>query len=199
MPVKDVEEYISCHSYWEEELRQLHEMILTTALEPAIKWGAPVYTLEGKNVVGLGAFKNHYGIWFFNGALLKENTALLVNAQEGKTKALRQIKLQKGDDVSPSKLLPYVEEAIKNQREGKVINPVKPSEKKLVVPVELSNILKEDKEFEKAFNELTPGKQREYADHISDAKREATRLSRLDKIIPMIKRGEGLHDKYKNC
>ncbi|MBT8318987.1 MAG: DUF1801 domain-containing protein, partial [Gramella sp.] len=90
MAVKNAEEYISCHQYWEEELRQLHEMILTTELKSEIKWGAPVYTLEGKNVVGLGAFKKHFGIWFFNGALLKENTSLLVNAQEGKTKALRQ-------------------------------------------------------------------------------------------------------------
>ena len=125
MPVKNVEEYISCHTYWEEELRQLHEMIITTDLEPAIKWGAPVYTLNGKNVVGIGAFKNHYGLWFFNGALLKENTSLLVNAQEGKTKALRQIRFEKGDEINTSTLLPYIKEAIQNQREGKEIKAYK--------------------------------------------------------------------------
>ncbi|MDT0687112.1 DUF1801 domain-containing protein [Autumnicola psychrophila] len=37
-----------------------------------MKWGAPVYTLEGKNVIGLAAFKNHCAMWFFNGASLKE-------------------------------------------------------------------------------------------------------------------------------
>ena len=31
------------------------------------------------------------------------------------------------------------------------------------------------------------------------AKREETRLARLEKIIPMIKQGIGLNDKYKNC
>ncbi|MDX1428309.1 MAG: DUF1801 domain-containing protein [Salegentibacter mishustinae] len=197
MAVKNAEEYISCHKYWEEELRQLHEMILTTDLKSEIKWGAPVYTLEGKNVVGLGAFKNHIGIWFFNGALLKDNTALLQNAQEGKTKALRQIRFQKGDDITTSALLPYIREAIQNQREGKVIKPVKI--KTLVIPPELSKVLKSDKEMEKSFNQLSPGKQREYADHISEAKREATKLSRIEKIKPMIKNGVGLHDKYKNC
>ena len=197
MAVKNAEEYISCHKYWEEELRQLHEMILTTDLKSEIKWGAPVYTLEGKNVVGLGAFKNHIGIWFFNGALLKDNTALLQNAQEGKTKALRQIRFQKGDDITTSALLPYIREAIQNQREGKVIKPVKI--KTLVIPPELSKVLKSDKEMEKSFNHLSPGKQREYADHISEAKREATKLSRIEKIKPMIKNGVGLHDKYKNC
>ena len=197
MPVKSVEEYISCHSYWEEELRQLHEMMLTTNLEPGIKWGAPVYTLEGKNVVGLGAFKNHCGLWFFNGALLKLNTALLINAQEGRTKALRQIKLEKGDTINTSILLPYIKEAILNQLEGKEIKPVK--QKQLVIPSELSEAFETDASLRSSFKELSPGKQREYADHISEAKREATRQSRLEKIIPMIKNGVGLNDKYKNC
>lgn len=197
MPVKSVEEYISCHSYWEDELRQLHEMMLTTELEPTIKWGAPVYTIDGKNVVGIGAFKNHYGIWFFNGALLKNNTALLVNAQEGKTKALRQIKFEKGDEINTSILLPYIEEAIQNQKKGIEIKPAK--QKQLIVPPELSSAFKKDPELKSAFKKLSPGKQREYADHISEAKREATRHSRLEKVIPMIKSGVGLNDKYKNC
>ena len=197
MPVKNAEEYISSHEYWEDELRQLHEMIMTTDLKSEIKWGAPVYTLDGKNVLGLGAFKNHFGIWFFNGALLKENTALLVNAQEGKTKALRQIKFEKGDEISSSVLLPYIKEAIQNQREGKEIKPVKV--KTLVIPAELSEVLKTDQELESKFNSLTPGRQREYAEHISEAKKEATRIRRIKKIIPMIKSGVGLHDKYKNC
>ena len=192
MPVKTVEEYISCHTYWEEELRQLHEMILTTDLEPAIKWGAPVYTLNDKNVVGIGAFKNHYGLWFFNGALLKENTALLINAQEGKTKALRQIRFEKGDEIKASALLPYIKEAIQNQREGKVIKAIK--QKELIIPPELSKAFASDPELESAFNQLTAGKQREYADHISEAKRENTRINRLHKITPMIKNGAGLHD-----
>lgn len=197
MAVKNAEEYISCHTYWEEELRQLHEMILTTDLKSEIKWGAPVYTLEGKNVVGIGAFKNHYGLWFFNGALLKENTSLLINAQEGKIKALRQIKFEKGDEVKTTVLLPYIKEAIQNQREGKEIKPV--IDKKLVMPSELSEALQKDKELKKSFHILTPGKQREYANYISEAKREATKLTRLKKITPMIKDGVGLNDKYKNC
>ncbi|SDS67881.1 DUF1801 domain-containing protein [Gramella sp. MAR_2010_147] len=197
MAVKNAEEYIAVHSKWENELRQLHELIMTTDLKSEIKWGAPVYTLEGKNVVGLGAFKNHFGIWFFNGALLKENTAMLVNAQEGKTKALRQIRFEKKEEIKNSVLLPYIKEAIQNQREGKEIKPV--PKKKLVMPQELTAAFKSDNDLEKSFKKLTPGKQREYADYISQAKREATKLSRISKITPMIKNGVGLHDKYKNC
>ncbi len=197
MAVKTIEDYIAHHETFEKELRQLHEMILTTDLQPAIKWGAPVYTLNGRNVVGLGAFKRHFGIWFFQGALLKENTSLLVNAQEGKTKALRQIRFEKGDMINASLILPYIQEAIQNQREGKEIKPVR--KKELNIPEELKAAFKNDSELHSKFKKLTPGKQREYADHISEAKRETTKLSRIEKITPMIKNGIGLYDKYKNC
>ena len=197
MAVKSVQEYIETHPTWEKELESLRAIMQNTELEECIKWGAPVYALEGKNVAGIAAFKNHCALWFFNGALLKENTILLYNAQEGKTKALRQIRFEKGDKIEPKILQKYVLEAIQIQREGKEIKPV-PS-KELVVPSELKVAFGEDKDLEKSFQQLTKGKQREYADYISQAKRETTKQSRLEKIKPMIKNGEGLHDKYKNC
>ena len=46
---------------------------------------------------------------------------------------------------------------------------------------------------------LTPGKQREYAEYIQTAKQDATKQTRLEKITPMILKGVGLNDKYKNC
>ena len=49
------------------------------------------------------------------------------------------------------------------------------------------------------FKSLTLSKQREYAEYITEVKREETKLNRLQKIIPMIEKGIGLNDKYKNC
>ncbi|MCM4157674.1 YdeI/OmpD-associated family protein [Gramella sp. AN32] len=195
MAIKTPEEYLSKHTYWENELRGLHEMILSTGLKASIKWSTLVYTLNGKNVVGLGAHKNHGGIMFFNGALLKENTTLLVNAQEGKTKAMRQIKFTKDEPIDPEKVRPYILEATQNQREGKVIK----STIKVIIPKELNSELKKDTDLQKSFEGLSPGKQRDYADYISHAKREETKQKRLEKILPMIRAGMGLNDKYKNC
>ena len=197
MAVKNAEEYIAKHQKWDEELNILREMLLSTELGESIKWGAPVYTLNNKNVVGLGAFKNHCGLWFFNGALLKENTALLQNAQEGKTKALRQIRFEKGEVIDCGILRNYVLEAIQNQKEGKEIKPV--TNKEVIIPPELEQALEKDQELKTSFETLTPGRQREYAEYISEAKREATKQKRLEKIKPMIREGKGLHDKYKNC
>jgi len=36
---------------WEEELDYLKSIIIRTELVEAIKWGAPVYTLNNKNVL----------------------------------------------------------------------------------------------------------------------------------------------------
>lgn len=193
-----VQEYIEKHPKWETQLTELRELLLSTGMEETIKWGAPTYMINGRNVVGLGAFKNYYGLWFFQGALLKENTALLVNAQEDKTKAMRQMRFEEEDTLNCEVVRKYVLEAMQNQQEGKEIK-LERVEKELVIPAELEAAFGTDAALQESFNKLSPGKQREYALHISEAKREATRQQRLEKIIPMIKDGKGLYDKYKNC
>ena len=74
MPVQSADQYVEIHQNWQEELSVLRKMLLSTELEEEIKRGAPVYTLQGKNVIGLVAFKNHCALWFFNGASLKKNS-----------------------------------------------------------------------------------------------------------------------------
>lgn len=196
--VTSVEEYIESNTHFSEALTLLRSIILKTELNEAIKWSAPVYDLDGKNVVGLGAFKNHFGIWFFNGVFLKDELNLLVNAQEGKTKALRQMRFESISDINKDAVLAYVKEAINNQKAGKEITPDR-SKKKTVIPPELQTELDNNKALHSSFNELSPSKQREYCEHIATAKREPTKISRLEKIKPMILQGVGLHDKYKNC
>ena len=195
MPIKSFEEYAEKHQKWKEQLQQLRELLLSTELEETIKWGAPTYVLNNKNVVDLGSFKNHCALWFFNGALLQKNTELLINAQEEKTKALRQIRFKENDQLQLSVLKKYVEEAIQLQKAGKEIKPKK--NKPLTIPSELKEAFQKDTELKSAFEKFTKGKQREFTEHIANAKREATRISRLQKCIPMINAGIGLNDKYR--
>jgi len=196
--VTSLEEYIETHEKFSDALITLRNIINKTELNEAIKWSAPVYDLNGKNVVGLGAFKNHFGIWFFNGVFLKDKDNLLVNAQEGKTKALRQMRFESINDINNDAVLAYVKEAIENQKAGKEIKPDR-TKKETIIPPELQTVFTNDNEFQSCFNKLSPGKQREYCDHIASAKRKGTKLRRLEKIKPMILQGAGLHDKYKNC
>ena len=124
---------------------------------------------------------------------------MLHNAHEDKTKALRQIRFERGDEIKPEVLQKYISEATLNQKEGKIIKAEIKTNKELVIPSPLQEAFQNDSNFKTAFENLTPGKQREYASHIMEAKREETKLSRLEKIKPMIIEGKGLHDKYKNC
>ena len=195
--VNSVEEYIEEHTRFAEALTLLRGIINSTELEESIKWNAPIYALDGKNVIGLGAFKHHFGIWFFNGVFLKDEKNLLQSAQE-KTKGLRQMRFESINDIDKNSVLAYVKEAIENQRLGKEIKPSKTTKKDIAVPEELQRHLKELSVLFDAFKRLTPSKQREYCEFIAEAKRDATKQTRLDKITPMILQGIGLNDKYKN-
>ena len=196
--IYSVEEFIEKHDKYKDALELLRDIIISTEVEETIKWSIPTYTINNKNVLGIGAFKNHFGIWFFNGVFLKDEKKLLRNAQDGKTKAMRQLIFNSIEDIDKNIVLQYVKEAIENQKVGKEVKADR-KKKETVIPDELSAAFNKNKGLEASFNELAPYKQREYCDHIASAKREATKISRLEKIIPMIKNGVGLNDKYKNC
>jgi uncharacterized protein YdeI (YjbR/CyaY-like superfamily) len=70
---------------------------------------------------------------------------------------------------------------------------------KVEIPAELIKELDTNSELKKAFNLITSGKQKEYSLYIIEAKRELTKQNRIEKIVPMILKGIGLNDKYKNC
>ena len=193
-----IEAYFETEHPFKDAILTLRSIVNRTALKETFKWSAPVYTLDGKNVAGLGRFKRHFGVWFFNGSLINDKYGRLHNAQEGKTKALRQLRYTDASEIKEDELLYYLNEAISNQKKGIEVKAVK-SVKKLVLPIELTSAFSKNKNLEKAFKALTPGRQKEYAEHIASAKQEKTRLSRLEKATPLILDGKGLHDKYKNC
>lgn len=195
-----VDEYISKNPQWEKELSALREILLKTNLAEKVKWNAPIYVDENdKNIVGVAGFKNYFGMWFHQGVFLKDPHNKLQNAQEEKTKALRQWRFTNLQALLENEhiILDYVNEAILNQQNGLELKPQK--NKPIDIPKLLQEALSSDNTLKLKFEALSPGKRRDYADHIADAKREATKLSRLEKIIPMILDGVGLHDKYKNC
>jgi uncharacterized protein YdeI (YjbR/CyaY-like superfamily) len=192
--VNNVEEYISRNPDWHEELSQLRLIFLTMEMEETIKWGMPTYTVNGKNVAGLGAFKSYVGIWFHNGALLQDKNKKLINAQEGKTSGLRQMRFSSTEDIVPLMIIEYINEAVENQRAGKEIKANR--DKELIIPQQLVDKLHVDQSFSQNFKKLSKSKQREYAEYISEAKREETKRNRMEKIIPMINAEMGMNDRY---
>jgi len=198
MSTERIEAYFAKEQPFKEGIATLREIVLKTKMGETLKWGSPVYTVDGKNVLGILAFKKHFGIWFFNGVFLSDPKKVLQNAQEGKTKAMRHWKFTANDAIKPAVVLAYIEEAIENQRKGLVLKAVK-NTKKAVVPDLLKNVFRNNKSLKEKFEALPPGKQKDYCEYINTAKQEKTRLSRLEKIKPMILEGVGLNDMYRNC
>lgn len=44
---------------WREELETLRQIVLETGLKEEVKWGVPVYTNKGKNIVLIHGFKEY--------------------------------------------------------------------------------------------------------------------------------------------
>ena len=109
---KTVDEYLDNAKHWQDELRKVRKILLSTGLTETIKWGGPVYTnADGKNVVGIGGFKSYFGLWFFEGAALEDKEEVLINAQPGKTKMLRQWRMTSVKEIRPAVIKKYVKEA----------------------------------------------------------------------------------------
>ncbi|MBK7129094.1 MAG: YdeI/OmpD-associated family protein [Crocinitomicaceae bacterium] len=180
---------------WAEELEILYSIIRSTDLVETTKWGGPCFTIHGKNVLGVGGFKSYLGIWFYQGVFLKDAKKVLVNAGEGKTKALRQWRFNSKAEIDQKLVKAYILEAIENAKAGKELKPEKKSTG--IIPDELANALKKNKKLNAAFETLTPFKQREYINYISEAKQEKTRQTRAEKSIILIGQGKGLNDKYR--
>lgn len=180
---------------WPNEVQRLLEIIRKTGLEETIKWGEKTFTFQGRKVVGCLGFKSHFVLWFYNGVFLKDPYKVLQNAQEGKTKAMRQWRFYSADEIDEAKILEYVQEAIQNEIEGKVWKAEKSVEPE--IPSVFMKKLEENPDVKKAFEELTAFRRKEYIEFLISAKREETQLSRIEKIIPMILEGKGLNDRYR--
>ncbi|MGM0635378.1 MAG: YdeI/OmpD-associated family protein [Bacteroidota bacterium] len=180
---------------WEEEIQLIDAVLQSTEMTPTTKWGTKVYTLKEKNVVACFGFKNHFGLWFYHGVYLSDPKHLLVNAQKGKTKAMRHLKFTSKEEIDLDVIRLYVAEAIQLIKDGKFWKKEVKSE--AIKSSLLQKTLDENSELKAAFEKLTPYKQKEYHEHINSAKRESTQLKRLEKITSLILDIKGLNDKYR--
>jgi len=179
---------------WEVELSLLQSIIDKTELTQTTKWGGPVYVYEKKNVIGVGGFKDYFALWFFNGVFLKDEQKKLLNAQEDKTKSLRQWRFTSKEEINEKVILEYIAEAIENEKQGKII---KTSKKETIVSELLEKEMSQNSALAAAFQKFSPYKQYEFLEYIETAKQEKTKLSRIEKVIPMILGNIGLNDKYR--
>ena len=180
---------------WEAEIAEMQRLLAGFPLKEECKWGKPTYTLDGKNVVILQGFKEYFALGFFQGALLKDPKKLLV--QLGQVQAGRVMKFTSAQEIASkaATIKAYVREAIAVEKAGLRVEKKKTQD--FAVPEELKAKFRSDPRFKKAFEALTPGRQRGYLYHFAGAKQSATRAARIDKAMPAIFEGRGFLDRPK--
>jgi uncharacterized protein YdeI (YjbR/CyaY-like superfamily) len=188
-----VDFYFSKSQKWQSALEQLRRIVLDCQLTEELKWGCPCYTFHGKNIVLIHDFKEYCAFLFFKGALLNNSDEILIQ-QSKNVQAARQIRFTNVEEIMEMQaiLKTYIYEAIEVEKAGLEVKFKKTEE--FILVEEFQKKLDELPDLKKAFEALTPGRQRAYMLHFSSPKQSKTRESRVEKSIPQILDGKGLND-----
>jgi uncharacterized protein YdeI (YjbR/CyaY-like superfamily) len=185
--------YIADLTSWRGELAKLREIALACPLAEDFKWGHPCYTLNGQNVVLIHGFKEYCALLFMKGALMKDPAGILVQQTEN-VQSGRQIRFTSLEQIAGMEnvLKAYIHDAIEVEKSGAKVE--KKSTADFAVPEEFTKKLAEMPELKRAFEALTPGRQRGYLLHFGSAKQSKTREARIEKFVPKILAGKGFDD-----
>jgi uncharacterized protein YdeI (YjbR/CyaY-like superfamily) len=190
-----VDFYFDKADKWKKEVELLRTIVLDCGLTEKLKWGVPCYLFENSNIVLIHDFKDYCALLFFKGVLLSDANSILVQ-QTKNVQSARQIRFTNVGEIGKMKkiLKAYIYEAIEIEKAGLKVTLKKPEE--FVMAEEFKKKLsgKGGPALKKAFEALTPGRQRAYLLHFSAPKQSKTRAARVEKCIPHILKGKGLDD-----
>lgn len=189
----EVNQFFESVRLGKEALLLLRKLLNQTKLAEEYKWKQPCYTYQGKNVIILSGLKDHVVISFFKGALLTDKENLLEKPGDH-TQSARIIRFYTLDEVKrlTPQIKAFIKEAIEIEESGKKLE--KEESVKIEIPNELIDQFKKDKQFEKAYQHLTPGRQRAYLMFFTAAKQTETRTARIEKYKERILNGFGFND-----
>jgi uncharacterized protein YdeI (YjbR/CyaY-like superfamily) len=188
-----VDQFLNRIEQWKQEFKVLRAIVQECGLNEDLKWGQPCYTLNKSNIVLMHGFKDYCALLFFKGALLDNTEGLLVQ-QTDNVQSARQMRFNKTSEISKLKqqIKSLIFEAIEVEKAGLKVELKKTED--FEVAEEFRQKMEELPALKSAFEALTPGRQRAYLFHFSDAKQSKTRAARVEKHIPQILRGKGLND-----
>ena len=188
-----VDWFFSKKTKWQEAYSELRMLILDCGLTEELKWGCPCYTVANSNIVLIHGFKDYCALLIMQGALLKDKKKILVQQTEN-VQSARQIRFKNVEEILKNKstIKSYIKEAIALEKAGMKVELKKTTEYKM--PEEFETVLDDMLELKKAFQALTPGRQRGYLLYFSAPKQTKTKEARIEKYLQHILDGKGLND-----
>ncbi len=178
---------------WQPEIQKLRSIALDCGLDEVLKWRFPCYMYKNNNVVLIHVFKDYCALLFFKGALLQDADGVLIQPTEN-TQQSRQIRFTDIQQIRniESILKAYIFEAIEVEKLGLKVELKKTSD--YTIPEEFQILLNKNNKLKKAFESLTPGRQRAYLLYFSAPKQSKTIVSRIEAYTQRILNGKGLTD-----
>jgi uncharacterized protein YdeI (YjbR/CyaY-like superfamily) len=176
-------------------LTHLRELVHGHApgVEETLKWGVPHFTLGGQNLAGMAAFKEHatFGFWRDEEVTGSPRDTGAMGSM-GRLTTLADLP----DDAAMAAM---IAKAVALAAEGKPKRPAPKPKVALDMPADLGATLAGNREAQTHWDAFSPGKRRDYIEWVIEAKREETRVKRIETIVAQVAEGKDRNCKYKGC
>ncbi len=176
-------------------LTHLRELMHAHApgVEETLKWGVPHFTLGGQNLAGMAAFKEHatFGFWRDEEVTGSPRDTGAMGSM-GRLASIAHLP----DDAAMAAM---IAKAVALAVEGRPKRPAPKPKAALDMPVDLGAALKANAAAQGHWDGFSPGKRRDYIEWVIEAKREETRVKRIETIVAQVAEGKERNWKYKGC
>ena len=163
-------------------------------VEETLKWSAPAFTLDGKILLIMAAFKQHAALNFWRGQELRGEAAEADGmGQFGKLESLADLP----DDDELDRLIREAAELAKTAPAPRQVKHAPKAAPKM--HPEFARALSDAPKAKAALDGFPPGARRDYLEWIADAKQDATRSKRIATAVEWLSEGKRRHWKYQNC
>ncbi len=173
-----------------EELRRRVHAACPAAVE-TIKWGAPAFTYNDKLLGVMAGFKQHavFNLWHGKQVVGADAAARGGMGQYGRIAALEDLPGRRETTGHIRAAMALIDSGVA----GATGRKPRPS---LPLPDDLAKAMRGNQAARKVWDDFTPGKQRDYAEWITSAKRPETRARRVEQAVEWI--GEGKSRNWKH-
>lgn len=177
-------------------LEKVRERIHVAApeAEETMKWSAPGFTVDGKILLMMAAFKAHAALNFWRGQEIGDG-----NPKAG---AMGQFgRLTSIDDLpSDAELDALIREGAALARTAPAPRKVKHDPKPPAeVHPDFAVALAANPKAKEVLEGFAPSARRDYVDWIAEAKQDSTRAKRIADAVQWLSEGKRRHWKYENC
>lgn len=155
--------------------------------EEAIKWGMPHFTVGGKNVVGMAAFKAH--------------AAVMIHGEDDSAEGMGTLgKIASLGELPPDEdLAARFRAAADAFASGKALTRAAKTKPDIPMPDDFAQALDAAPQARAFFDTLAPSYRREYVEWIVEAKRPETRAKRIATAAQWLAEGKKRNWKYGRC